>query len=69
MQSKIVYEEGHIYETKVLDYSEADLISMMSGALANIAAISIAASYPTMPMIPYSIARAFKNMASICFAT
>jgi len=68
MKSVFVFEDGQIYDTKILNYTEADLIKMMSIGITNIAAISIAAGYPTTAMIPFSIARAFKNLAAISFA-
>ena len=68
MKAVFVFEEGQIYETKILNYTEADLIKMMNIGIANIAAVSIAAGYPTAAMIPFSIARAFKNLAAISFA-
>jgi large subunit ribosomal protein LP0 len=69
MESRFVYEDGQIYDTKILEFTDAQLFAKMATGIANVAAISIAASYPTVAMIPFSIARAFKNLLAISFAT
>eukprot|EP01107_Rhizomastix_libera_P017543 TRINITY_DN847_c2_g1_i1.p1 TRINITY_DN847_c2_g1~~TRINITY_DN847_c2_g1_i1.p1 ORF type:complete len:311 (+),score=68.38 TRINITY_DN847_c2_g1_i1:23-955(+) len=69
MVAKHIFEDGHVYDTNILDVTEHDLIVKMSAGIANIAAVSLATGYPTLPMVPHSIARAFKNLVACTFAT
>ena len=67
MKGLYVLDDGQIYDTKILNYTEADLVKMMAVGVSNIAAVSLAAAYPTVAMIPFSIARAFKNLVAGAF--
>lgn len=69
MVVKGVYEDGDIYDAKVLDMDESDLISRFCGAVSRIAALSLAIGYPTQASLPHSFANALKMLVSLSLAT
>jgi len=64
-----VYEDGSVYEAKVLDLSNDDLIQMFAGAVAKLAAISFEIGEINAATVPHSFGRAFKTLAAIGIAT
>jgi len=64
-----VYENGDVYDASVLDMDEASLIARFSGAVAKLAALSLAIGYPTQASIPHSFANALKLLVSLSLAT
>lgn len=64
-----VYESGTVYDPEVLDITEDDLMKNVEAAISNVTALSLAASYPTLPSVPHSIINGFKNVLSVALAT
>jgi large subunit ribosomal protein LP0 len=64
-----VYDDGSVFEPSVLDISEADLLSRFQAGINNVAAVSLAAQYPTLVSIPHSIINGYKNALSIALTT
>lgn len=64
-----IYDNGCVYGAHVLDFNFETLSSKITFAATRIACISLAIGYPTLPSIPHSFARAFKNVLSIAVAT
>mmetsp|Transcript_11159 Transcript_11159/g.15711 ORF Transcript_11159/g.15711 Transcript_11159/m.15711 type:complete len:325 (+) Transcript_11159:186-1160(+) len=60
-----VYDNGSIFDAKVLDITDDVLAAQFSQALAAIASLSLAIGYPTQASVPHSIANAFKAILSI----
>lgn len=60
-----VYDNGSIFDAKVLDMTDDDIKAKFSASLSNIASISLALGYPTMASLPHSIANAFKTLVAI----
>jgi large subunit ribosomal protein LP0 len=60
-----VYDKGNMFDVKVLDISDDDIANMFGAALKNIAALSLAANYPTLAAVPHSLINGFKNIVAI----
>jgi len=66
---KIVYDNGALYDAKILDLTDDDIIAKFSRGVSKIAAIGLQIGYPTVASIPHSLARGYKNIASIALET
>ncbi|RUS34546.1 ribosomal protein L10-domain-containing protein [Jimgerdemannia flammicorona] len=64
-----VYSEGTTFAPEVLDIEESTLINQFLAGVANIAAISLAAGYPTVASVPHSIINGYKNLLAVSVAT
>ena len=60
-----VYDEGSIYDAKVLDMTDADILAKFQAGLRNVASISLGVGYPTLASVPHSIIRGYKNVLAI----
>jgi hypothetical protein len=64
-----VYEGGAIYDPKVLDIQEDDLLDTVQTAIARVAAASLELNYPTLASIPHSVVNGYKNVLAVSVAT
>lgn len=64
-----VYEDGSVYDAKVLDLSTDDLVNMFCGAVAKLAAISFELGQINAATIPHSFGRAFQMLIAIAIET
>lgn len=64
-----VLESGSLYSPKVLDITDDDLRQAFSQGLRKVAALSMAASYPTLASAPHSLANGFKAVLAVSVAT
>jgi hypothetical protein len=64
-----VYEGGAIYDPKVLDIQEDDLMDTVQAAIARVAAASLELNYPTLASIPHSVVNGYKNVLAVSVAT
>ena len=62
---KAVYDNGSLFDAKVLDITDDVLAAKFSAALKSIASISLALGYPTQASVPHSIANAFKAVVAV----
>jgi len=62
---KAVYDNGSLFDAKVLDITDEVLAAKFSEALKSLAALSLALGIPTQASVPHSIANAFKAVLSI----
>jgi len=62
---KSVYDNGSLFDAKVLDITDDVLAAKFSAALSAIAAFSLALGYPTQASVPHSIANAFKAIIAV----
>jgi len=69
VQVTTVYEDGSIYDVKVLDTTAQDLLNRFTSTANIVAAISLAAKYPTAASLPHSIVKVFQNILGICIET
>ena len=65
MALKSVYDNGSLFDAKVLDITDDVLTDKFSAALSVLASLSLALGYPTQASVPHSIANAFKVILSI----
>jgi large subunit ribosomal protein LP0 len=64
-----VYDKGNMYDVAVLDISDADISAMFGNGLANVAALSLAANYPTVAAVPHSLVNGYKNILALTLVT
>lgn len=57
---KSVYDNGSLFDAKVLDITDDVLAAKFTSALNLVASLSLALGYPTQASVPHSIANAFK---------
>ena len=69
MKVKKVYEDGSVFEPKILDITVADIKNRFNAAIANMASISLASGYIVKPAIPHMLGNAFKNLAAVTFTS
>jgi len=68
-QVQQVYENGTIFEPKILDIKPEDLRAKFLAGARNVAAVSLQIGYPTVASVPHSIINGFKNLLAIAAAT
>jgi len=64
-----VYDNGAIYNYKVLDLTDSDLLGKFFNGVRNVAALGLQIGYPTVASLPHSVARGFKNILAITLVT
>jgi len=64
-----VYDSGSVFDPEILDITDEDLLSKFSAGIANVAALSLAISYPTVASVPHSVVNGMKNLLAIAAAT
>jgi len=64
-----VYDSGTIFSPAVLDITDDDIKKSFMSGVRNIAAVSLAISYPTACSAPHSIVNGFKNLLAIAVTT
>ena len=62
---KAVYDNGSLFDAKVLDITDDVLASKFAASLSVVASLSLALGYPTQASVPHSIANAFKAILSV----
>merc|ERR1712038_2128989 len=60
-----VYDNGSLFDAKVLDITDDVLEAKFGAALSVIASLSLALGYPTQASVPHSIANAFKAILAV----
>lgn len=64
-----VYESGSLYDCAVLDITDEIVLEKVMAGIANVAALSLAANFPTLASVPHSLINGYKNVLSISLAT
>lgn len=62
---KSVYDNGSLFDAKVLDITDDVLSAKFAAALSVVASLSLALGYPTQASVPHSIANAFKAILAV----
>jgi large subunit ribosomal protein LP0 len=62
---KSVYDNGSLFDAKVLDITDDVLTAKFGEALKKLAALSLAIGYATQASVPHSIANAFKAVLAV----
>jgi len=60
-----VYDNGSLFDAKVLDITDDVLAAKFASAISMVASMSLALGYPTQASVPHSIANAFKAIIAI----
>merc|ERR1712244_87527 len=64
-----VYDSGSVFDPEILDITDEDLLAKFTAGIANVAALSLAISYPTVASVPHSVVNGMKNLLAIAAAT
>jgi len=64
-----VYDQGNTFPPSVLDIEESQLLKAFSSAIAIIAAISLAANFPTLPSVMHSVVNGYKKVLAVAIET
>lgn len=62
---KAVYDNGSLFDAKVLDITDEVLAAKFVEALNVVASISLAIGFPTQASVPHSVANAFKAILAV----
>lgn len=65
MVLKKVYDNGSLFDAKVLDITDDVLAAKFTQALATLASISLAMGFPTQASVPHNIVNAYKAILAI----
>merc|ERR1719433_825237 len=65
MTVKSVFQEASVFDAKVLDIKDSELVSKFLGGVANMAAFSREVGVPTEAALPHAMGNAFRNVASL----
>jgi len=60
-----VYDNGSVFDAKVLDITDDVLANKFTAGLSVLASLSLALGYPTQASVPHSIANAFKAVLAV----
>jgi len=63
------YDEGTVYSAKLLNTSPEDVFKAFASGVGNVAALSLATGFPTLPAFPHVIGKGFRNVVSVALAT
>ncbi|KAB8299277.1 hypothetical protein EYC80_001358 [Monilinia laxa] len=64
-----VYDAGNTFAPSVLDIEESQLLKAFSSAITTIAAISLAANFPTLPSVMHSVINSYKKVLAVAIQT
>lgn len=64
-----IYDDGALFSAKILDITDDILKAKFTESVRRMAAISLAAGYPTLASLPHSIGKAVKRMIAIASQT
>ncbi|PVU97573.1 hypothetical protein BB559_001983 [Furculomyces boomerangus] len=64
-----VYDNGSVFSASVLDITDEDLLSHLVSGINEIACVSLALSYPTIPSVPHLLINGFKDLLKISVAS
>merc|ERR1712046_307220 len=61
-----VYDSGSVFDPEILDITDDDLKAKFMAGVANVAAVSLAISYPTIASVPHSVVNGKKSVGCCC---
>jgi len=64
-----VYEDGAVYDVKVLDTTSADLLRKFVTAANIVAALSLRLKYPTQVSVAHSVVKTFQSILGVAIGT
>jgi len=66
---KKVYDSGTVFDPKVLDLTDDDVLASFVQGVRNVAAVSLTIGVPTAASVPHSVINGFKNLLAIAAET
>jgi len=64
-----VYDNGSIFDPEILDITDEDIKAKFMAGVANVAAVCLSISYPTIASVPHSIVNGMKNLLAVAAVT
>jgi len=64
-----VYDNGSCFDASVLDITDDDILKAFQSGINNIAALCLAAGYPTIASVTHSFLNGYKNVLAIALST
>jgi len=64
-----VYDQGSVYDDKVLDLTDDDIVSKFQLGVKNIASLGLTIGYPTIASVPHSFLNGYKNLLAVAVST
>ncbi|KAG2453605.1 hypothetical protein HYH02_001823 [Chlamydomonas schloesseri] len=64
-----VIESGTVYDPKVMDITDEDMMASVIAGIREVAALSMGANYPTLAAAPHVIIDGYKNVLAIALET
>jgi len=64
-----VFDDGAMYDPKVLDITTDQILASFAGGIKNVAAVSMETGVPTVASVPYSILLGFANLLAVAVET
>jgi len=64
-----VYDAGNTFPPEVLDIEESQLLKSFASAITTIAALSLAANFPTLPSVMHSVVNGYKKVLAVAVET
>lgn len=69
MKVLMVFEDGQLFDAKLLDIKEEQLLSAFAACSSRVAALSLAINYPTLASLPHIVSHTFRKLVSLSMAT
>jgi large subunit ribosomal protein LP0 len=63
------YDEGIVFDAKLLGVTKDQVYKAFGEGVGNVAALSLAAGFPTLPAFPHVVGGGFRNLLAISLAT
>jgi len=63
------YDEGIVFDAKMLRVNQADVYKAFSTGIARVAGLSLAIHYPSLPAFPHVVSSGFRRMLALTFVT
>jgi len=64
-----IYDNGDVYDRKVLELKDDDIAKMFEAGIANVTGLSLGTGITTEASLPHVLANAFKNCLAVTFAS
>lgn len=65
----MVYDNGAVYDHKVLDMTEEDILNKFRAGFQRVAAVGLAIGVPNLATVPHSLVNTYKKLVAIALAT
>jgi len=69
LEVRSVYDDGAVYEARILDLKDSDLLAAFSQGVAQVAALSLATHQATTAAFPHVVLNGYKNLLAIAAST